>query len=467
MRIYGFEVEYAAVFLAAQGHNPLDPDGVAKAMFSRVRKWGGTNDIFLPNGGRIYIDTGAHPEYATPECQDIYDLVAHEAAGDLIMRDLARKAEDELRARGWAGKLVVLRNNADEHGNSWGCHENLQMRRAVNMEKLVEAFALYMATRPVWAGAGGLVRDGLGRYHFALSPRIQYIEEVSGISTSSSRPLVNLRDESHAGPDYRRLHLLAGDTNMSQVVNYVKMGVSGGILEMLERGRQLPDPGIGNPVDLLHSIERDVDFRRAFPSRSGRTYTALEIQQMFCEALEKEERRVGFPDDISRAVRMWRAILDMLERRDWEAAATRVDWVRKRFLLDAVQRVTGAMSFADPKVRFADFIYHAVDYQFEIYSKLNRYLPAITLVDRARIKDAVNNPPKGRPTLRGAFVKEALRSNKPALIDWERWAYEGDDDMWEVLDPTSETLPRPVPKTEALWETPSQVRRLATPAQVT
>ncbi len=455
MRVYGFEVEYAAVFLPAHGQRSLSHDEIANALFTRVREWAGGHDIFLPNGGRLYIDTGAHPEYATPECISLYDLVTQDRAGDLLLRQLAGIAEERLRAKGISGKLYVLRNNTDDHGNSWGCHENLMLRRSVPIEKLVPTLAPYMATRPIWAGAGGMVptEKGIG---YTFSPRIQYIEEISGTSTSQGRPLVNLRDEAHASSEFRRLHLLSGDTNMSEVVNFVKMGATAAILTLLERRKRFPDISI-DPVHFMHQIAGDFEFTARVELPSGAKVGSIDIQEMYLEVCEREMGSGIFDEDVERAVRMWRSILDALKRRDWAFLETRIDWVRKRRLLDAVVKEY-KIPYTDPKARFLDFAYHSIDGRIDAYEKLAKIVPAVTLVSKADVAKAVSSPPPGRATARGTFVSEVLNGGKSAIIDWERWGYEGEDEMWEVLNPMQDDAGLPILKTPALWESKSAVQ---------
>lgn len=456
MRVYGFEVEYAVSWLPLGNSRELNQDEVVEALFSRVTEWGGGTDIFLPNGGRLYIDTGAHPEYATGECLSIQDLITHDRAGDMFMRQLGKVAEERLRQRDIVGRMHILRNNTDDKGNSWGCHENLMVRRNVDLNKMINALAPFMATRPVWAGAGGLVGNDDGSVGYQFSPRIQFIEEVAGTSTSSARPLVNLRDESHAGPEYRRLHLLSGDTNQSEVVNFVKMGISGAILTMLERNRRLPDLQIDS-VAFMHAIASDFSLRVKVRIPTGALLNALDIQEMYCEALEAEAERGLFDDEIAKAVRMWRAILDGLRRRDWAFLETRLDWVRKRMLIDTLVE-SKKVPRNDPRVRYLDFIYHDISEHTPGYELLHKVHPAVMLTTPAAVKRAMSVPPPGRATARGRFVGEVLKNRRSALIDWERWGYEDEDTMWEVLDPTHEEAGEPVMKTEALWESKSAVR---------
>lgn len=373
-----------------------------------------------------------------------------------MMRQLAKMAEDRLRRRGLSGRMFVLRNNTDDHGNSWGCHENLMVARSVEVGELVKVLAPFMATRPIWGGAGGLIPDGLGGVKYVYSPRIPFIEVVAGTSTSTARPLVNLRDESHAGPQYRRLHLLAGDTNMAEVQNFVKMGVSGALLEMMERRRRLPEFSF-DPVAFMHAIAEDFGLRKTVRVGSGGLFTALDVQEAYCEAVEAEAERSAFDEETARAVRMWRELLEALRRADWSHLETRVDWVRKRLALDALLEGRG-VSLNSSEARYLDFIYHAVDERNAAFEKLHKIHPAVSLTKPAEVKAALSVPPAGRATARGKFVSKVLAGGKAATIDWERWAYEGDDEMWEILDPAEEDPGMPVLKTAALWESKSAVR---------
>ncbi len=250
-RIFGLENEYGLT-CTLNGQRRLSPDNVARYLFEKVIPGARNANVFLENGARLYLDTGFHPEYATPECDDITDLVIHDKAGERIVEDLLHQAEKRLREDGISGHILLFKNNTDSAGNSYGCHENYLVSRDVSFQRLAEGLIPFFVTRQIFAGAGKVLQTPRG-FHYCLSQRAQHIcQEISG-ATTSSRSIINTRDEPHADAEkYRRLHVIVGDSNMSEVATYLKVGTTALILDMIEDGHfdrdySLQSPGPGHP----------------------------------------------------------------------------------------------------------------------------------------------------------------------------------------------------------------------------
>ena len=128
-RIFGIENEYG-VTCTFKGQRRLSPDEVARYLFRKVVSWGRSSNVFLRNGARLYLDVGSHPEYATPECDDVTELVTHDKAGERILEGLLLDAEERLHDEGIQGEIYLFKNNTDSAGNSYGCHENYLVGRA-------------------------------------------------------------------------------------------------------------------------------------------------------------------------------------------------------------------------------------------------------------------------------------------------------------------------------------------------
>src|SRR3990170_7648502 len=79
-RIFGLENEYGLT-CTLNGQRRLSPDNVARYLFEKVIPGARNANVFLENGARLYLDTGFHPEYATPECDDVVELVIHDKEG--------------------------------------------------------------------------------------------------------------------------------------------------------------------------------------------------------------------------------------------------------------------------------------------------------------------------------------------------------------------------------------------------
>src|SRR2546423_2656344 len=290
-RIFGLETE-SGLPCTLTGRRRLSTDNGARCLVEKVIPGARNAIVFLENGALLYLDTGFHPEYATPECDDITELVIHDKAGERIVEDLLHQAEKRLREDGISGNILLFKNNTDSAGNSYGCHENYLVSRDVSFQRLAEALIPFFVTRQIFAGAGKVLQTPRG-FHYCLSQRAQHIcQEISG-ATTSSRPIINTRDEPHADADrYRRLHVIVGDSNMSEFATYLKVGTTALVLDMIEAGTVMRDLTLENPIRAIREVSHDITGRRKVRLASGREASALEVQREYYEkAVDFCERR--------------------------------------------------------------------------------------------------------------------------------------------------------------------------------
>ena len=282
-RIFGIESEYG-VTCVLNGQRRLSPDEVARYMFRRVVSWGRSSNVFLANGSRLYLDVGSHPEYATPECDSIYDVVAHDKAGERILHQLLVGAEERLSDEGINGQLYLFKNNTDSAGNSYGCHENFCTVRDDNTAMYDETLIPFFVTRQIYAGAGKVLQTARGAT-YCISQRAEHIWEGISSATTRSRPIINTRDEPHADAEkYRRLHVIVGDSNMNEYASFLKAGAASLILRMLEeRTVFMGDMTLENPIRAIREISHDITCTRKIRLASGRELSALDIQSEFLE----------------------------------------------------------------------------------------------------------------------------------------------------------------------------------------
>ena len=209
-RILGLENEYG-VTCTLRGQRRLSPDEVARYLFRRVVSWGRSSNVFLENGTRLYLDVGSHPEYATPECDNLYDLIAHDKGGERILEELVVSAEERLEEEGIKGEIFLFKNNTDSAGNSYGCHENYLLSRQSDFQRTVDTLIPFLVTRQIFSGAGKLLQTARGPA-FSIAQRAEHIWEGVSSATTRSRPIINTRDEPHADAErYRRCLLYTSD----------------------------------------------------------------------------------------------------------------------------------------------------------------------------------------------------------------------------------------------------------------
>src|ERR1041384_1324227 len=260
-RIFGLETEYG-VTCTYRGQRRLSPDEVARYLFRRVVSWGRSSNVFLRNGARLYLDVGSHPEYATPECDSVPDLVVHDRAGERILEGLLVDAEKRLHDEGIAGDIYLFKNNTDSAGNSYGCHENYLVSRHGEFGRLADILIPFLVTRPLICGAGKVLQTPRGAV-YCLSQRAEHIWEGVSSATTRSRPIINTRDEPHADAErYRRLHVIGGDSNMAEPTTLLKVGSANLVLEMIEEGVQFRDFSLANPIQAIREISHDLTGRR-------------------------------------------------------------------------------------------------------------------------------------------------------------------------------------------------------------
>ncbi|MDT4943011.1 MAG: proteasome accessory factor, partial [Pseudonocardiales bacterium] len=253
----GIENEYG-VTCTFHGQRRLSPDEVARYLFRRVVSWGRSSNVFLKNGARLYLDVGSHPEYATPECDSLESLVAHDKAGERVLEGLVVDAEKRLHDEGIAGDIYLFKNNTDSAGNSYGCHENFLVGRHGEFSRLADVLIPFLVTRQLICGAGKVLQTPRGAV-YCVSQRAEHIWEGVSSATTRSRPIINTRDEPHADAErYRRLHVIVGDSNMNEATTLLKVGSADLVQRMIEHGVTFRDLSLENPIRAIREISHDL-----------------------------------------------------------------------------------------------------------------------------------------------------------------------------------------------------------------
>src|ERR671936_1882288 len=285
-RIYGVETEFG-VTCTFHGQRRLSPDEVARYLFRRVVSWGRSSNVFLRNGARLYLDVGSHPEYATPECDNVIELVTHDKAGERILEGLLVDAERRLHEEGIAGDVYLFKNNTDSAGNSYGCHENYLVARHGEFSRLADILIPFLVTKQLLCGAGKVLQTPRGA-QFCISQRAEHIWEGVSSATTRSRPIINTRDEPHADAErYRRLHVIVGDSNMSETTTFLKVGVTDLVVRMVEENTVMRDLTLENPIRAIREISHDIACKRRVRLATGRELSAIDIQNEYYERASK------------------------------------------------------------------------------------------------------------------------------------------------------------------------------------
>lgn len=415
-RIFGLENEYG-VTCTLRGQRRLSPDEVARYLFRRVVSWGRSSNVFLENGARLYLDVGSHPEFATPECDSIEEIVAHDKAGERILESLVVGAEERLEEEGIRGEIYVFKNNTDSAGNSYGCHENYLISRHKDFHRTVDVLIPFLVTRQIFLGAGKLAQTPRGTA-FSISQRADHIWEGVSSATTRSRPIINTRDEPHADAErYRRLHVIAGDSNMSEYATFVKIGTMVALLQMIERDVVFRDLTLENPIRSIREVSHDLTCRRKIRLANGRELSALDIQWEYLDRAMRFARSPGFPTEVQAAIDRWEYLLTGLEK-DPMTLEREVDWVIKYRLFERYADRRG-LQMSDPRISMMDLAYHDVNQSRGLYYLLQERGMVERVLTDEKIADAVRTPPQTtRARLRGEFIRAAKAKKRDFTVDW-------------------------------------------------
>jgi proteasome accessory factor A len=417
-RIFGIENEYG-VTCTFQGQRRLSPDEVARYLFRKVVSWGRSSNVFLRNGARLYLDVGSHPEYATPECDDIHELVTHDKAGERILEGLLIDAERRLHDEGIAGDIYLFKNNTDSAGNSYGCHENYLVGRAGEFSRLADILIPFLVTRQIIVGAGKIIQTPRGA-SYSVSQRAEHIWEGVSSATTRSRPIINTRDEPHADAEkYRRLHVIVGDSNMSETTTMLKVASCDLVLRMIEEGVVMRDLTLENPIRAIREISHDITGRKKVRLANGREASALEIQQeYFTRARDFVDRRELSTPVIAAALDLWERGLKAIDSGDLDLVDREIDWVIKLKLLERY-RAKHDLGLGHARIAQLDLAYHDIHRDRGLFYLLQKRGGAARVTDDRSVFTAKSVPPQTtRARLRGDFIKKAQERRRDFTVDW-------------------------------------------------
>jgi proteasome accessory factor A len=413
-RIFGLENEYGVTCTFRR----LSPDEVARYLFRRVVSWGRSSNVFLRNGARLYLDVGSHPEYATPECDNVVDLVAHDKAGERILEGLLVDADRRLREEGIAGDIYLFKNNTDSAGNSYGCHENYLVGRHGEFGRLADILIPFLVTRQIICGAGKVLQTPRGAV-YCVSQRAEHIWEGVSSATTRSRPIINTRDEPLADAErFRRLHVIVGDSNMSETTILLKVGATDLVLRMVEAGTVMRDLTLENPIRAIRDVSHDMSGRRKVRLANGLEMSALEIQYEYLTRARDFTDRNGLDAISSRVLEMWERALGAIESGDLDKIAREIDWAAKYQLIERY-RARHDLPLSAPRIAQLDLTYHDVHRGRGLYYLLQRTGSVDRVVRDLDIFEAKSIPPQTtRAKLRGEFIRRAQERRRDFTVDW-------------------------------------------------
>ncbi len=376
----------------------------------------------LFNGGRLYVD-GGHPEYSGPECRSLRDILRFEKAGDRLLEScLSRWEQSDPRGR----SLRIFRNNADGFGNSWGYHENYLVARSLPFERIVSGLTAHLVSRAIFCGAGKVVSDRKKGRGFQISQRAEFFEVPVGLSTTARRGIVNTRDEPHAKNDrYRRLHVITGDSNCSELSTLLKVGTTLLLLSALEgatpQEQSAGIPVLADPVAAFHTVSGDLTLRTPLELADGRTMSVLDLAETIARFVGGFFLREGMGPETREILDRWESVLSRLRSLAADSSDPRgldreVDWIIKKGLLDRYA-ASREISPEDGRLRMIDLQYHDIKGGRGLFRLLEERGEVVRLLEEAEIGEALLHPPADtRAFFRGTMLRRYPK--EVAAVSW-------------------------------------------------
>lgn len=412
-RVGGLETEFGLLAVTADGRQALEPEAAAGELFRPVVAWGRSSNVFLTNAGRLYLDVGSHPEYATAECDDPWDIVAQERAGERELHALVHEANARLKSDGRDARIHLFKNNADSQGNSFGSHENYLVERKGEFTRLPALLLPFLITRQIVTGAGGVL-EGEGGPVFGFSLRADHMWETVSSATTRARPIINTRDEPHGDPSrYRRLHVISGDSTMSEVSTWLRFAMTFAVLRFIEDGHAFADFELADPISDIRRIARDLTASEPLQLKNGGVSTALSIQRAYFSALERT-----YDDLDPRMMDTWDRGLRALETGNFSLVNRELDWAIKHELFTTVADRRG-LALNAPEIQRLELAYHDIDPDRGVFYALERRGLATSVLSDERIEAARRvGPATTRAHLRSKVLTLAREKGIDVAVDW-------------------------------------------------
>jgi proteasome accessory factor A len=416
-RIFGVETEYGLT-CTFRGQRQLSPDEVARYLFRRVVSWGRGSNVFLRNGARLYLSGGSHPEYATPECDNVLDLVAHDKAGEQILEGLLTDTGRRLREQGIAGDLYLFKNNTDSAGNSYYCYENYLVDRHGDVGRLTSILTPFLVTRQIICGAGKVLQTPPGAT-YCLSQRADHIWDVVSSASTRSRPVIDIGDKPHAdAARFRRLRVSVGDSNMSETTMLLKVGATDLVLRMIEAGTIMPDLTLDNPIRAIREVSHDMTGRHRVQLVNGRQMSALQIQHEYLTRATDFTGTNGLDPASEQVLQTWRRVLGAIQAGNLDTIAREIDWVTKYQLIERY-RARHDLPLSAPRIAQLDLAYHDLRRDRGLYYQLQRNGAVHRVTRDLDIFEAKSIPPQTtRAKLRGEFIRRAQDKRRDVAVGW-------------------------------------------------
>ena len=397
-------------------------------------------DGFLPNGARYYVDSTKYPEFATPECLSVKDVVIFDKAGErILLNDFSQFCRSIQKANYGIGQEGFFNLKAGTRG----CHENYlideRLMTTPRDNSSILALIPFLVSRQILAGRGGLALTDDGKIIPVISKRVFAIYDLISDATAANRAIICTarKNESFSQSGYR-LHLILGDSNLSEYSTFLKIGTADLMLTLLENNF-LPHLQVDDPLTALRWISFDTKFKKTYgvtkPSGERKKFSALDFQFWHLNLAQKFfETRAEPTEEEKFILNLWQETLDGLKR-DPMSLSDRLDYLIVLRLFEEAKNILGS-SLNDEQLKQIDFNYS------ELLPEKNWYLKQVKTGNIKRLSTdeeidrAIDNPPNNtRAKLRGELIKMILKEKigEFFIINWDIIQFTALQQVWSVI----------------------------------
>ena len=267
-------------------------------------------------------------------------------------------------------------------------------------------------------GAGKVLQTPRGAV-YCVSQRAEHVWEVVSSATTRSRPVINTRDEPHADAErFRRLHVIVGDSNMSETTMLLKVGATDLVLRMVEAGTAMRDLTLENPIRAIRDVSHDITGRSRVRLANGREASALDIQREYLANAKDFTDRHGSDATTRRVLELWERALTAIDTGRLDLADREIDWITKFQLIERY-RAKHDLPLSAPRVGQLDLAYHDVHRGRGLYYLLQKRGAVERVARDIDIFEAKSVPPQTtRARLRGEFIRRAQEKRRDFTVDW-------------------------------------------------
>lgn len=437
-RVIGIETEYGLTCATRSGARAThDADAAAHLLFEPFALGGRAPNLYLRNGGRLYLDVGAHPEYATAECDTLLDLLAQHRCGDELLNQLNDAASSLLSQLPDPEEIYLFRNNVDSAGNSFGCHENYLLHRRRDFRQVADGLVAFFVTRLILVGAGHLRRQGT-QLNYCFSQRAEQMWEAVSSATTRTRPIINTRDEPLADAgQYRRLHVISGDTNVCEATTFLKVGMTALVLDAVEEGMDLKDLELADPMMAIRQINHDLSAQTKIAMVNGPDLSAVEIQerilQRVIDVLKIDRTSDSLEPTTHSIIDLWQRGIHALRSQDWSGIDHELDFaIKYRLIREYLKRKQTTLD--DPRVARLLLSYHDIG-PHGLRQALERTGAMLRMTTDEQVSNAcVGAPQTTRAHLRSKVINAAEEAGVELALDWVRASRIDDPNRYVLMN---------------------------------